>query len=233
MSPAPDVLRKSGLAAPAIAAALLGAIWWSGGIDAREHRHAEAYFAQVASAVDALPYRIGRWVGVDSEPSPSGVKLLRPNRILQRRYMDPATGDAVSLLIVHCGDVRDMLGHYPPMCYPAHGWRLEQALPAQVRIEGRDAPARLYRFSRTDEITQRHMSILNFFILPNRDVPIAADMDTLERASGSAATVRLGAAQIQILRESGDLGAASPEVVEEFVRTLEPIIREVVAGGEP
>ena len=76
----------------------------------------------VADAIAAAPYRIGPWAGADEPPAPAAIKLLHTNAILARRYERVGGDGSVSVLVVHCTDVRDMRGHWPPMCYPANGW---------------------------------------------------------------------------------------------------------------
>ena len=77
----------------------------------------------------------------------------------------------VELLVVHCSDARDMHGHYPPICYPAHGWSsADRGEPSEctVRVGHRDLRMRIYNFRRSSEVgsTQR-LRILNVFQLPD------------------------------------------------------------------
>jgi len=55
-------------------------------------------------------------------------------------------------MIVHCGDVRDMIGHYPPVCYPANGWKPGPSAPTGIQVNQEDATAYRYEFSRNDEL---------------------------------------------------------------------------------
>src|SRR5947207_4217407 len=120
---------------PVLSLALLG------GIAAEQHRRlkprdVEPYHARAAAAVKAVPYVIGYWTGKDDEIPSAAQKLLRPNAILSRTYSDndPGRGGIyrtrrrdASLLVVQCRDSRDMVGHYPPICYRAHGMTLDDA----------------------------------------------------------------------------------------------------------
>jgi hypothetical protein len=197
------------------------------------------YLARVASAIDAIPYRIGPLVGTDATPTPAAVRLLRPNRILERRYADPRTGHALTLLLVHCADVHDMLGHYPPVCYPAHGWIAGPASTTDIamgEVGGGGSPceAAIYEFSRSgDEIEQR-MTVMSFFILPGPDGGlIAADMDALARAARSPGAAGLGAAQVQFITP-GPLSTVPGDGLAELVlHAIEPSIRTIAAGPQP
>ena len=83
--------------APFACALLLGAIAFSGTIDAREIPGAEAYHERVRAAATAIPYRVGPWVGVDVDTTKEAVKLLKPNIIVQRLYRDPSTGRSFTM----------------------------------------------------------------------------------------------------------------------------------------
>ncbi len=128
--------------APYVCAAVLCVFIVMGGISARRPSGTADYRARVKAAIEAIPYRIGPAVGTDSEPTEAAIRLLSPNKILERRYLDPSTGGAFSLLFVHCGDARDMNGHYPPVCYPAHGWKLGDTQPLNIEINGEKACAK-------------------------------------------------------------------------------------------
>ncbi len=203
LTPTPPPIRRTvhrkSLLAPAVSAVVIAAVGvW--GLGVPRVAPDTAYLARVASAIDAIPYSVGGMVGTDVTPTPAAVKLLKPNRILQRQYMDPSTGHASSLLVVHCADLRDMLGHYPPVCYPAHGWVIESAVDTELTWDGKAYPAKMYRFSRSGgDMSAQSMSVLSFFVLPGADPAIVADMDHLERAARKPEIAGRGAAQFQIL----------------------------------
>src|SRR5438477_7343006 len=83
----------------------------------------EPYHDRARAAVDAVPYFIGNWTGKDDDIPAAAQKLLRPNAILSRTYSEIDTSSLggrhreASLLIVQCRDSRDMVGHFPPICY--------------------------------------------------------------------------------------------------------------------
>lgn len=217
--------------APALSGALIAGMLVVGGTNARPPEHVDAYHARVRDAVLAVPYRIGSFVGVNTESSVAAVRLLRPNAMLQRQYTDPETGHSVALLIVHCGDVRDMLGHYPPVCYPAHGWRQERVTPDTITVNGQRMPARRYEFARTDMGLEQRMEILNFFVMPASGAQVLPDMEELNRASRAHARAGLGSAQVQMLGLATLPSDRRESVKADFVRAIEPVIRAIAEGA--
>lgn len=188
----------------------------------------EAYLQSVRDSMERIPYRIGRWVGTDAEPQPAAERLLRPNKILQRRYTDPTSGRTVSLLVVHCGDVRDMLGHYPPICYPAHGWTpAGDAERASLPMDETALPATRYTYRRLSGSSEQRLYILNFFIIPDGNRTILANMEELRDASRMTWRRGLGAAQVQLLTSWRPSPEEEAEIAETFLRSIRPAIRAI------
>ena len=228
MSPnRPSIAARS---APYICAAVLCALVVVGGISAGRPSGTNDYRARVRAALDAIPYKIGPAVGVDSEPTAAAVKLLSPNKIIERRYVDPGTGGSFTLLIVHCGDVRDMIGHYPPICYPAHGWKSAAAAPVDIELNGERARAFNYDFSRHDELFERRMSVLNFFVIPEQGATIFDDMKAVERASRSSEVGGLGVAQVQIVMGEDTNLQWREMVVRETLHAITPAVKAIAQG---
>src|SRR5512146_1994836 len=78
---------------------------------------ARAYQERVRKAFDVFPKSQGDWVAQDCEIPAQAMKLLRPNSILSRSYTNVVTGQRCSVLLVDCTDARDLVCHYPPICY--------------------------------------------------------------------------------------------------------------------
>ncbi len=189
------------------------------------------YFAEVAERVDELPYRIGPYLGVDVAVAPAAQEILRPNRVLQRRFTDPATGKSFDLLVVHCMDVRDMNGHYPPVCYPAHGWIEEARTPMPVASTLGEIDARFYHFRReTEHFEQRRIDILGFFILPGEEHALTGSGQVIDRATRSRNTTRMGAAQLQIITDAGMDPETRRKIWDMVIETCEPVMRRVNKG---
>ncbi len=192
----------------------------------------DEYFDDVRLTIEAIPYRIGPWIGRDGTPSESAQRLLQPNKIMQRDYTNPSTGAQASLLIVHCGDTRDMEGHWPPNCYPRAGW--DQTGPGRddtFSLGGVVYPAKRYSFERGTSVADRsRLNIFNFFVLPGGTSAIVSDMNDVSRASQRRTTAGLGAAQIQLLIPAGMDDDAQRELIDEFTRAVEPTIRAIAQG---
>ena len=170
---------------------------------------------RISEVAELAPYRLGyRWVN-DGEHDipPAARKLLRPNALLSRRYRDLDTGAIVDVLVVHCTDMRDMLGHYPPSCYPSIGWTGGPGRAVSVPVEGIRIPARVYDFSRFDALgVEDRIRVVNFFILP--DGSVHDEMSELRHHAERRAVAAQGVAQVQfvtsgIIDEDVALHAAS------------------------
>jgi hypothetical protein len=178
------------------------------------------YHERVRVAVDSMPFRIGDWVGTDVKVPESAVQLLQPNVMLNRQYRNVETGRVVTLLLVHCRDARDLAGHYPPVCYPAHGWTQDSSEPHDWTIGDLVIPGTEYRFSFKRPTETRRVTVADFMVLPGG--PILRDMKGVRRVADDYTQHFLGAAQIQLLMD-----ATIP------VEERDAIVCELVAGVRP
>lgn len=157
-------------------------------------------------------------VGENRPLPPEASELLQPNATVSRSYRNFTSGRASSFVLVHSQDLSDMAGHYPPVCYPAHGWKAlaEGARDVSVSVGDRTVPARVYGFERErpsgDVAT---ILVANFFVLPGGLTTV--EMSELRQRAGNRALAHGGVAQVQILS-----GGETPE--EELIRTLETIL---------
>ena len=225
----PSRFRSAGL--PALTLGLLILLYAFGGLSASPHPGAQDYFHRVGAEVDRVPYRIDRWIGVDLPYTEVEVRMLRPNKLFSRTYQDPLSLERVSLSIVHCTDVRDMSGHYPPVCYPAHGWKLESSTPVEVVIAGRPQEARAYLLSRVNKGTSEAVRVLSFFVAPG-STGVMWDMAALDRAAKRSTVAGLGAAQVQILTPATQSAATTNEMVSKVLQAIEPVIVSIKEGVE-
>jgi hypothetical protein len=223
--------QKMSKAAPVVTGLILLAILATGGAGPRAVPGSEGYHERVREAIEDIPYKIGdSWIGTDVDIPPAATSLLRPNKLIQRRYRDVDTGRVISVLVVHCGDVRDMVGHYPPQCYPAHGWTQTDIREASFRLAGGSFPAREYSFERVIDGVSQRMRVFGFFVLPVGVAEIVGDYNDLIRASRGRTTTSLGAAQIQILGGENLSPEERTVVIEQFLQALEPVIRVIGEG---
>lgn len=228
--------NKRGLARwlPAVAAgALIAAAGVIGGFSSAPVPGLDGYFEAVGASIDNIPYKVGPWVGQDAPVQPSAIELLAPNRLLSRNYLDPESGSRLTLLIVHCGDARDMDGHFPPICYPANGWDLLSQRDGEIETETGVIPVTRYAFDRDESGVTFEREVVSFFALPNPDLPLTRDRGAVGQASRSSARSGLGAAQIQLLLPRAMPEADRRAAEREFASALRPVLGVVTSGVKP
>lgn len=169
----------------------------------------EARKAEVAEAMQSVPLFIADWVGEEEVVPPSAQRLLRPNAIFSRLYVDLSPGrqsaSSMHVIVVHCNDARDMIGHYPPICYPSAGWvetESEEGDNAALEFAEYRVPARTYHFRRMSERgAETAIRIFNVFILP--DGSVTQDIGEINKQSERLAVSAQGVAQLQIISSAG------------------------------
>jgi len=151
--------------APLATIVLLGGMY-AQSMDAGGGVNAERYHAAAREAIEGVPERFGDWRGTDVEVPQSAVALLKPNALLGRRYVEEGTGRWANLVIVQCRDTRDMSGHYPPVCYPAHGWTAREGARTHETVTVAGLEATTYEFMRTEFDRAVRIVIYAFFVVP-------------------------------------------------------------------
>jgi len=173
------------------------------------------YHARIAAeAGRAFPDRIGEWIGREVPTPPSAISLLRPNALRSRGYFNPATRESVSVLFVHCGDARDLRGHYPPACYPANGKTLDSESVRDWSFGSKTIHGKRYRFSASDLAGDRAFVVDNFMILPNGT--FGRDMASVTEIAADRRLRQLGAAEVQVVTDP----SVSEERRDEILGTL-------------
>lgn len=199
--------RLSNFVAPAMCLAVLG------GIVAEDRTHlrpsdVEPYHAQARRVLEDWPRTIspGDWTTSEEHQLPqSAQQLLHPNCVIARRYTsgtirinnEPAQA---SLLIVQCKDSRDMVGHYPPICYPAAGRPQISADPFKLVCGGMVIDGVEYHFLDQTGLGESRQCVYDFFLVPGRG--IVADMDGVRTAGKDYQRRYYGAAQFQVVMDA-------------------------------
>jgi hypothetical protein len=184
---------------------------------------AAAFHRRAYRLIDAVPFRLGDWEGVTVDVPPAAQKLLRPNKLLSRSYRNASTGKTASLIIVQCLDSRDMSGHYPPNCYPAHGWERSCAdTSVRIRIDDRVLNVMRYEFEQAAFDHNRHIVAYNFFVLPGTGP--AADMKAVRAAAANYRLRHFGAAEFQVVLEAGDVVGDVTEEKAAFSQLIQPLM---------
>ncbi len=190
---------------------------------------ADAYHDEVRKAAEAVPRHFGPWLGVDVPVPPAAVRLLKPNAIVSRRYTNIATGEAVSFLVVQVRDSRDILGHYPPVCYPAQGWTRRATQPMEWNGATQEFPGTRYGFDQEGLEGGVRITIDNFLILP--DGTICPDMNAVESMAQDRVRKVFGAAQVQLIYNASVSADRQTQITEEFLRFFQPVVN-AISGGE-
>ena len=157
---------------------------------------ADEYHKVVKSAVESIPYEFEGWVGTDDNVPRTAIALLRPNVILSRKYVNDRTHQHVSFLIVQCRDARDMIGHYPPVCYPANGWTERQKEHLELDLGDVRLDGMSYEFYKAFPTRSKTMYVANVIFLPDGNMP--RDMDAVRSLAADYRKHFFGAAQVQM-----------------------------------
>lgn len=234
-----NVLRSkfSVLIAPlACVLMLVGAGWVQR--DLRSPESFEPYHAKAKVAIEAIPTNMGSWTGTERKVEPAAQQLLRPNIIrslvLTDNRVESLRGPqrSVFLTIVQCRRALDMLGHYPPRCYPAIGdtlrssreksWVVDDGTPEKLNITGTE-----YEFERIVEGQTRRRIVYFFMVVPGKG--IARDMKALEEAADDYQQRYYGAAQFQVVFDAilgqGLSEAQRDETYSTLMREVAPAIK--------
>ena len=187
------------------------------------------FHEQAKDIIKSLPLRIGNWEGREQEIPASAIKLLQPNAIISRTYTNRITHQVVSLLIVQTKDARDMVGHYPPICYPANGYKQTQEHPIDWNIDGVQMHGTDYSYQMLKNKTIVKLNVVNFIIMPNGEV--AADMNQLNRAAADYTRHFDGAAQIQLVTTENYTNEQRETIFKELIQPNIKIITTLLNGS--
>lgn len=183
---------------------------------------ASAFHQSIREAVKRVPIRFSDWEGAEIEVPKPAADLLRPNALFARQYENLKTQRAAKFVFVHCTDSRDMSGHYPPNCYPARGWTREgEGREVSVTVGRQSIPAVAYEFKRVEMGTTRECTVYNFFILPSG---FETRMSSVQTAGGDRRLRPYGAAQVQVILDSGTPEVTQLDIVAQLLEPLAPII---------
>jgi hypothetical protein len=181
------------------------------------------FHAAAARAVSDIPMTMGDWEGTDIPVPTSARALLRPNALLSRSYRNRSTGDQATLVIVQCGDTRDMAGHYPPICYPGQGWeKAGEFRDVPMQIAGRSVVAVRYEFERPDFGRTRRVIVYGFFAVPGAGFP--SDMQQIRAIASDYVSRPYGAAQIQVVLDGSVEPQEEQGVVQELLRPIAGVL---------
>lgn len=196
-----------------------------------------AHRARIAEELSVFPFQLAQWVGQDVPVPTTAVKILRPNSLVSRRYSRLGTSESIVFALIHCNDLRDMVGHYPPVCYPATGWTLKRDSVEDITVSLADSDVlmRIYRFHRFDQIgLRREQVVLSMFLLP--EGILLTDMEDLKgRSTRGRSMSATGVAQLQLVfaedPATSKIVAQASEMLEAVPPTLVSALNAPVYPG--
>lgn len=201
--------------------------WQSSALPNKEG--ARWFQSQVRNAAENLPARSGPWVSTDIKPTEGAVRLLRPNVLLQRRWTNLDTNITAEVLLVHCGDARDMLGHYPPVCYAGQGWQLTGKEEWSTTIDGKSYHLPEYDFVTSHGTAVEGRLVRDGMMLPG--VGLGHDMDDVMQASRNVERRALGAGQFQVIFDRRVPADVRQKATDELLAIYRPVFEVIVKGA--
>ena len=193
-----------------------------------EPADASAYHQQLREAAEKIPLHIGSWMGVDTEVPQAAIRILHPNVIISRTYQNMSTGESVRLLLVQVQDARDVLGHYPPICYAGQGWVQKSSEPIDASSGDMQIAGTRYTFTSNRGGRAFDMTVDNFLALPTGKT--CRDMDGVDRVARDSHMKFFGAAQVQIVYDESIEAARRQELFETFVGVTRPLLEKMPRG---
>lgn len=189
------------------------------------------FHQRVSAAAAKVPHHVGSWLGSDIPVPEAAVELLKPNVIVSRRYQDMLSGRQVDFLLVQCSDVRDIVGHYPPICYVAHGWTPAETTRRDWVVDDLTIRGTAYRFTTIRNRLSTALTVYNFIVLP--DGQICPGMEQATLAGKDRLRKLLGAAQFQIIfDERIEQEAVRDDILAMLIRANRPLIDTLGSGTD-
>jgi EpsI family protein len=190
---------------------------------------ATLFHENALAAIEAIPMTFGPWVGKDEQVAQEALRLLSANKVLSRNYTHAGTGEHVGLLIVQCRNARDMVGHYPPVCYPNSGWTLQSGQPQTLIAGDLTIDAMEYEFAISRFGSAGRLWIYNFMVLP--DGRIVPDMDGVRQVESDYTQKFFGAAQVQLVFRSASADRTQRRYIAgQFIDLIRDAIETMRSG---
>lgn len=196
----------------------------------RPSRLALEYHARVRAVYDAMPLNFPPWRGTVVPEPADAIDMLKPNVLLSRTYEDASTDRRATFLLVQCTDVRDLISHYPPICYPNQGMQRlrDQERQFPLDVGGLEVPVTEYTFESRTLQDSRLTVVYNFMVLPdNRILP---NMDEVGKRQ-SLDRRFYGMAQVQIVFDGRVPPERRQKTAEELIRLHMKLIDVIRLGA--
>ncbi len=186
------------------------------------------YHERIRESRKQIPERVGDWIGEDAPLPPAAAKMLRPNVHFCKNFKNVVTGRRATILLVQCGDARDLLSHYPPICYVAQGYRKMSGKPKDWQVGDLTIKGMEYEFEFRTFQKSESMHVANFMIMP--DGRTQRDMDSVEAQASDLQKRFYGAAQVQVITDVNYPPQERDEIFKELVSGYRTIIDTIRLG---
>jgi len=198
---------------------------------------AAPYHQRVREAGARVPYAAGNWAGEDTELPPAAVAMLHPNLVISRHYRNSQTAHLVEFLLIQCSDSRDLIGHYPPRCYPANGYlQVRAPEPQDWQVQGLTIHGTRYEFqpSRLPSGFQwvGTQVVEDFMVLP--DGTTCRDLQGIDAAARDRRKKFFGGAHVQVVSDAALLTESEREdAFKQIIAAALPLIEQIGGGVKP
>jgi hypothetical protein len=196
-------------------------------ISARPTVDPTPYHARI-QAIASQPVADSAVWRVEDLPDEGLKDAFRANVFLKQSFQNKVTGERVSFSLIQCRDVRDLVRHYPSICYPARAMVQSMRRPIDWTVDGLSMHATEYLFESNDFRQANATDVYHFIVLPNGST--TGDPGIMKKQMPLQNRF-YGAAQVQIVFS----GTAIEEgrrlaIVDEMIRMHRPIFDAILGG---
>jgi len=219
------LLTKDIIAVVLSLALFAGAAWdrWSV-LPTKDPAPFHAHLREVAAS---LPDHFGAWTSTDQK-SVGVEEYLHANIMIDRHFVNGETGEYASLLFTQCPDIRDLVPHFPAICYPGQGKtqveapRVRTWKVGDLSITGTEYSFESQNFQQADGVI-----VDNFMLLPGNQ--ISKDMIDV-KAHVPLRNRFYGVGQIQVVFPIGLPQARRDAIFVQLIAAYRPLIDAILEG---
>lgn len=135
--------------------------------------------AALAKELNALPYKIGRWVGEDRAVPKREMEILKADSLMQRIYHRLDSEQSFLVLAAYHRDGHLANGHNAPKCYRTRGWQVATATEEHWNLAGEGVLGHSYELYRGQE----KMTVVEIFSRPGFEGPVSGFSNQFAQSS--------------------------------------------------
>jgi hypothetical protein len=220
-----NLLTKDIIAVVFSLALFAGAAWdrWS----VLPTKDPSPFHARLRSVAASLPEQFGSWTSKDHK-SVGTQEYLHANVMIDREFINSQTGERASFLFIQCPDIRDLVPHFPAICYPGQGKTQVEAPKTRTwNVSGLSITGTEYSFESENFKEADGVIVDNFMLLPGHR--ISKDM-TEVRAHVPLRNRFYGVGQIQVVFSIGMPVDRRDAIFNQLVGAYRPLIDAILDG---